>query len=481
MNRRSRPTHRRRPSRVQSLRPLAAFLLIASFGILFAGCTTSDSDLDTDEFTFTADDVARFRDLVNKADETMEEDGTPSETQPHLVDEEGTPLGDEVPVLNLSQVSAYDAMRTGPSTTGDNLYRVTNAFLNVRAEPRVTAAQLDRLNRGDVVEVLDFVNAAWAEIPLGEDQNGYVSVRYIAKLVPEHMLAEEKKKFDGTYFVNFGFLNVRKDADTNSDKIGELDGQSLVRPLSMDDTWARVPFEEDEGYVAREYLAPFVPNFLVRQERFTLPVLHYRLTDGGALESIAAHVAALREAGVTIITFGDFQDILLSQEERDVRLDPNTAILAVSGVTAQNIKSLSEALLSASVKATVFVLTKHLGLSGITEKNILTLVANGHDVQSAAHTGDDLRSLTNAQVELELKQSRALLEEQTGRPVFAVSYPRGGVNDRVQKIAADAGYLLGLGASPQKTFDRGQLLRLPSFQISGGMTGDDVVRTVSGE
>ena len=52
--------------------PIIAFLLIASFGILFAGCGRTNikgpEDVDSEEFTFTEEDVARFRELSDDGD-----------------------------------------------------------------------------------------------------------------------------------------------------------------------------------------------------------------------------------------------------------------------------------------------------------------------------------------------------------------------------------------------------------------------------
>jgi peptidoglycan/xylan/chitin deacetylase (PgdA/CDA1 family) len=149
-------------------------------------------------------------------------------------------------------------------------------------------------------------------------------------------------------------------------------------------------------------------------------------------------------------------------------------------VNADNVKQVSDALTTANIPATLFVYTKDVGLNGITEKMLLTLMANGFDVQSAGHTGDDLRALTNAQVGLELKQSREILEQITHKTVYAVLYPQGGTNDRVMQLAAEAGYLFGISNTPDREFTRDEFLRLPSFAIFPTATADDVVRMVKG-
>lgn len=466
-------TSRRRGS--LATRPFIAFLLIASFGILFAGCGAPPPE--DDVFTFTQDDVARFRELA----------GSPS-TGSGVVEDLAHPTlagggagsgSDALPALDLSMGKTYDAVRSGPAAVGEELYRVTNAYVNVRKDPKITSPEIDRLTRGDTLTVVEFVDAAWAKVTLAEGKEGYVSTRYIAKIVSEAQLSSERKKYEGTYFVDFGFLNVRKAPDGSSEKIGELPGQALVRPISIDKVWARVPFNSGEGYVAVQYLTPFSPQFLVRQESYQLPILQYRMgTDDRMMTTLASHIAALKKAGVTIWTLRDLRELVLTQEEKDARVPPKTVVLTVSDVAASHVAALSQSLSAAGVSATLFVQTSNIGMSGITEKTVKTLIANGFDLQSSGHTGDDLRSLTNAQMDLELSQSRALLEEITGKEVFAIGYPLGGVNERVMELASKKGYLFGVGSAPEKSFSRTQFLRLPSFVVSGAMTPEDVLGIV---
>ncbi len=460
----------RTSQRTKTKHPIVAFLLVASFGILFVGCGGNEPvDIaETDEFSFTMEDIAKVKEMASNGTSAL----VPRLELAPLQEGEGGP-----PVIDVGSIEKFTAIRTGEDSSKD-LFRVTNAFLNVRSAPNVTASQYGRLERSETVEVLEFVNAGWAKISYGAKE-GYVASRYISKLVSEEQLTEERKKYDGLYFVDFGFLNVRKEADTNSEKIGELPGQSFVRPLTTDDVWARIPFEEGDGYVAVQYLTPFIPNFLVRQSAFELPILHYRLVNEEIVDGIPQHIAALKEDGYTFWTMNDLYQLLLTQEERDVRLDPKIVILAVSDITPENIDEVSSVLRASSVSATLFLSSQYLGSGGIDANDIATLVANGFDLQAGGHTGDDLRSLTNAQVALELSQSKQMLEEITKRDVIAIGYPLGGVNDRVARKAAEVGYLLGLSTAEDVAFNRTQLLRLPSIVIRAGMSASDVLTSIS--
>lgn len=468
---------RRAPSSSNTAGPIVAFLMIACFGLLFVtGCSSvRGPDETTEDDTFTAEDIVRFQEL-NRMNESasgssmaMASAGTDSVTL--TATGASATAGTVDPALRKK----YDALRASSTSNGANVYRVTNAFLNVRSEPSVSAAFVTRLDQGELVTLVEFPNASWAKIKLPNGSDGYVSSRYISKLTSEERLKDEQKAFEGLYFVNFAFVNVRNGATTGSDKLGELPGQAFLRPLSIDKGWARIPFEGKEGYVSMEFLAPFTPNFLVRQDTYTLPILQYSVTDDASVTAMTQHVARLKQDGVRFIALRDLFDTVQTQEVRDTRLPPRSAVIAVNGLTAQNAKKVSDALTAAGVPATFFVQSNQVGVSGITEKMLLTLSANGFDIQSAGHMGDDLRTLTNAQTQLELTQSKALLEGMTHKTVFAIAYPLGAANERVLNQAADAGYLFGMGNAPDRTFSREQFLRLPSYSITAGMSADDVL------
>lgn len=488
------PVRSRRRIRFTTLHPFAVFLLVACFGLLF-GCR-GPSDVE-EEFVFTEEDVARYRELAREAETdvrglrtgtgALRTDGeVPEGGRPYLEGLSGgtgaaLPISGDVAVLDLSLLPTYRAIRAGGTTMQGNIYRVTNEFLNVRAKAVTTAAAVARLERGELLEVAEFVNAGWARVKtVVGGTEGFVAQQYIARMTSDQKLPEEKKKFAGMYYVNFTFVNVRAAPDQKSEKLGELPSQALVKPTGIQGAWARVPFEGGEGYVSMNYLSPFQPRFLVRQERYELPVLHYRLGQTDVLEAIVQHVARLRQEGYTVWTFRDFHDFLLRQEQQDVRIPAKTVLLALSGLTPDTVRELSDALTPSTTRATLFLEARHLGLSGITEKMVLTLQANGFDLQSMGHTGDDLRALTNAQVELELRQSRQLLEGFTRKRVVAIAYPQGGVNDRVQELAMEAGYLLGMTSTPDRAFTRDQLLRLPSYLIFPSMGAEEVLTMVRG-
>jgi uncharacterized protein YgiM (DUF1202 family) len=461
------------------------FILLLSFGILFAGCGAKpEPDKSFEEFTFSDTDLQRVQQLASSAPSTtLSVSGSqvpPSDgmMEPTLsVGGSGTSvLGGEPAAPDKAKRKFYDNLRTGVVDQGGNVYRVNNPFLNVRKGMDVTSALLERLGQGDIVTVLDIPNAEWAKVRLQDQTEGYVAFRYLAKLTTDQKLPDEKKLFEGKYYVDYAFLNIRKDPSTQSEKVGELPGQSIIKPLSMNGEWTRVTFDGKEGYVSTQYLKPLQPTFLIRQDDYAVPVLHYYADDSSSITALPKHIAALKAQGKRIVTLRSVFEIVLAQETRDARVSPDTVVLVVDGVNAKNVRQVSDALQTAGAAATLFIQTKDIGLTGITEKTMLTLLANGDDLQSAGHTGDDFRSMTDSQVLLELGQSKKLIEDLTKKEVYAIAYPKAGVNDRVMNQAADMGFLFGITNIPDKKFSRSQFLRMPTLVVSGSMTADDVVR-----
>lgn len=461
---------------------LTFFLLLLSFGILFAGCS-QQPDASFDEFTFSDSDLQTVEALAGDTTSTTASDDF---TQPVLsVDDEGVTVLTDSSASSAPTIAAvspkkaqYDGLRTVVVDQGGNIYRVNNPFLNVRSTMNVTAPQVERLVQGDIVTVLDIPNAEWAKISMADGKEGYVAFRYLAKLTTDAKLAEEKKQFEGKYFVDYQFLNIRKDPSTQSEKVGELPGQSIIKPISMNGEWARVALDGKEGYVSTQYLKKFQPVFLVRQDEYQLPILQYSADDTTSIGALPRHIAALKAAGKKIVNLKSLYDLVLSQETKDARVNPGTVALVITGVNAKNLRSVTDALQSAAVTATLFVQTKDIGISGITEKAVLTMIANGYELQSGGHTGDDLRSMTDSQVTLECQQSKKILEDVTKKEVYVIAYPKGGVNDRILAEVANAGYLFGISQSPDTMFTRQQFLRLPTFIVSSGMSAEDVTKLV---
>ncbi len=456
-----------------------AFLIVVSFGILFAGCSLApEPEKSFEEFTFTEEDLTKVQRLFTGTGGTQESGSGSSVAAISLGSGTSLMNADSTDALrNTSKAKLYASIRVSTAGKTESIYKVNNPYLNVRTKMEVNSSLVARLSQGESLTVLDIPNAEWAKVRLIDGSEGYVAFRYLAKLTTEDRFSEEKKAYEGKYYVDYAFLNLRKEPSTTAEKVGELPGQAILKPLSMNREWARVAYNGKEGYVSTQYLKPFQPTFLVRQESYSVPILQYQMTSG-SIEHLKTVLTSLKASGRKLVPLGTIYTAVLSQETRDVRIVPDSTVLTIVGVTAKNIQQLTDLLQKEGVAATFFVETEEIGMSGITERVILNVLANGNEVQSAGHTGDDLRSLTDTQVLLELGQSKKVIESLTKREVYAVAYPLGGVNDRVMTRAEEIGYLFGLTQVPDRVFSRAQFLRLPTIYVTGSANPADISQSV---
>lgn len=98
-------------------------------------------------------------------------------------------------------------------------------------------------------------------------------------------------------------------------------------------------------------------------------------------------------------------------------------------------------------KATFFIVTNATRLSGYMTKDMLKEVSDSGLITIASHTVSHpfLTRLSVASREKELRESKAELEEITGKPVNHFAYPYGSRNATVLKEAKEAGYTSAFG------------------------------------
>jgi uncharacterized protein YgiM (DUF1202 family) len=163
------------------------------------------------------------------------------------------------------------------------------------------------LNEGDPLKVLGWENGEWAKVEIPGGAQGFVTVRYIAKPVTREDLEKEQKQFENTYYVSYAFVNVRAEPNQGSAKLGEIPGKKILKPTKVEGGWAVVDFGGKPGYISRQYITPFSPRFIVRQNTYAVVALRYNITDDQSLQNLVSHMLSLRERGAKILTYSDFR------------------------------------------------------------------------------------------------------------------------------------------------------------------------------
>jgi peptidoglycan/xylan/chitin deacetylase (PgdA/CDA1 family) len=129
--------------------------------------------------------------------------------------------------------------------------------------------------------------------------------------------------------------------------------------------------------------------------------------------------------------------------------------------------------------ATVFAVSNYCGLPnrwpsqpdiGIPPLNLMSrerLAEIGcHGISVAAHTATHprLSTLPVSQVRDELKRSKAMIEDCTGRPADALAYPYGDSNAAVRRIAAEF-FRTAYGTTPEFLSDTSHPMNLPRVDM----------------
>jgi peptidoglycan/xylan/chitin deacetylase (PgdA/CDA1 family) len=101
-------------------------------------------------------------------------------------------------------------------------------------------------------------------------------------------------------------------------------------------------------------------------------------------------------------------------------------------------------------------------------EDIRRVAADGHDVQSHTRTHSDLNRLPESVALTELRESRLELQRIVDTPVRVVAYPWGNPEQRVCRLAGEAGYDAGVILRRRVNFDSTSAFELRRIGINSG-------------
>lgn len=192
------------------------------------------------------------------------------------------------------------------------------------------------------------------------------------------------------------------------------------------------------------------------QENLVLPVLMYHnITENysedakGANitpERFYAHMQGIMQRGYTPIFITDYYDFILRGE----KLPENPIAITFDDGYLSNYEIAYPYLKEHNIPATIFIVTSTVGLGTDSGK-----VANPHfnwaqakemqdsgiiDIHSHSHTHKSMMSLTPAQLQMDMRLSKYLIERNLNKNCYIFSYPYGGYSEDTLRIAKYAGY-----------------------------------------
>ena len=183
----------------------------------------------------------------------------------------------------------------------------------------------------------------------------------------------------------------------------------------------------------------------------------------------------LKENGYTLLTFERWKDIRNVNKPIFITFDDGyknnlNAFTLFKKLTTERFKP----------SGTIFVISDFIGQSNRLSKTDLKLLADSGFISIQSHTAThpDLTKIVNYNDEL--KGSKVKIEQMTGKPVIALSYPYGNFNDQVVLVTKRV-YMYGITTTPGPYIKKGiknELYLLPRSYVKNSTTLEEFKKIV---
>lgn len=206
-----------------------------------------DKKADESGDTETETSVEKETTETEKTEASSEEESlTESETTVEGEEETETESDEE----SEEETKSNDSDSEKEETTGNLVIAKVNKYVNVRSIPSEEGEIVGKLYDKSVGEMIEEVDG-WYKITSGEC-TGYVKGLYVVTGKEADELAKEV----GTTYakVNASILNIRKEANTDSEILGRVPNEEELIVVEDLGDWVKVAIEEGDGYVSKEYV-----------------------------------------------------------------------------------------------------------------------------------------------------------------------------------------------------------------------------------
>lgn len=159
-------------------------------------------------------------------------------------------------------------------------------YVNVRSGPNTDSNIVGKMYDGSVAQIQSTAgeNNEWFQVVSGNVE-GYIKAEYFiygedaAKVIDEYVTRYAVVQADR--------LNVRKEPDISSNRIGYIDNGEKAKLIEWGDEWSKVSYSEKEGFVATEYITvaeEFVYAKSIEEEQAELAALREQQARANASE-----------------------------------------------------------------------------------------------------------------------------------------------------------------------------------------------------
>lgn len=184
-------------------------------------------------------------------------------------------------------------------------------------------------------------------------------------------------------------------------------------------------------------------------------------------ERFENQMKALKEAGFTTLSLKQYEAFVLGLMSD---LPDNSILITFDDGDIDNYEAAFPILKRYGLKATFFIPTALLDQEGrLTSSQLLEMHHAGMSFGSHTVTHRRLAHLDQAEIIVELEQSKQILEELLHSPVESIAYPGGSYNEMVMLAAKNSGYKVGfstLSGRNSRSTSPFIMKRIPVFSYS---------------
>jgi peptidoglycan/xylan/chitin deacetylase (PgdA/CDA1 family) len=195
-------------------------------------------------------------------------------------------------------------------------------------------------------------------------------------------------------------------------------------------------------------------------------------------ENFEKQMRFLKENGYTLLTFERWNELKMVRKPIFITIDDGYK-------NNENVLAIFQKLKSSQFQpsATLFIISDFIGRPNRLSKSDLKSISQSgfFSIQSHTATHPDLTKTKN--MEHELKDSKAQIENITRRPVIAISYPFGSFNDQTIKEVKKT-YLFGLTTTPDSFSEKGmknETYLLPRLYVKYSTSMEKFKKLIAGE
>ena len=343
----------------------------------------------------------------------------------------------------LKAVPAQNGSANEVTTLKEPLTKYVNyTWLNVRKKPTLASSVVEKILKGDEVQVLDFSSSSWAYVKTKSGSMGYVAKRYLSDA------PVTGKQVPPT--VSTGTVVIRQPEPVPV--IAEPAPVAVTAPLVVSTP------------VAPVVTTPSKPT--EKMKIYDIPVISYHhisndvemFPDSMVLPEVNffAQLDYLVSKGYKTYTFFDLER---------AGVDDKAVIITFNGGYADAYTA-SQHLNGKGLKGVFFISTDKIGKEGYLDwRQVKKMRSWGMEIGSQGVTGALLTSTGDYYINDEIVGSKKVIEEQLGEKIISYSYALGGYNAKIIQVVKDAGYKYAKTAEGGSRYSDQEFYTLPTLRV----------------